>query len=573
MTSLPAPLRERLAAELPILAGKETARSTAPDRTTKLLLEFPREGGRDVSVETVHMPSLGCRRERRDRGAPARRGDTVRFDAGRLSDRLSVLRVGPARARAQPRKPRDPRAVRARPRDRRLARSVVMGMGEPLLNFQNLTTALDAVHDEMGWDRAAVTVSTVGFPDRLRKIAPSRPRFQLAISLHTPDQEQRDELVPAMRGVPIEDVLSAGDDWFERTGREITYEYVLLSARTTRRGTRARLAARLAGRRCTVNLIPYNPVEESPYRRPEAAAVETFRRLLARSASSRRCAGRAASTATRPAASCACVARAPRSELASEAMERPRTFEEPAPHRGLGPDPRLGMRVGASPMSPRSLRRGVLTGSEPPDLPRKTRIRLMKTPVLVAIGVSALALVAAAQKPEAAKPHRLRSRKRRSRRSRRRTPSRSRAGLRVSDSAEGCGAGPTDHRAEAGQPTGEEAIVRSRNLAKMIVNVERAHRDRVARLERLRQIYEKSGGAEQLERIARLRAKEHARYDAAMRGYERDLGPALFAKVRSALDLNAGKAPAPPAPTTAPVPNAPETPKQERGGARQKGRR
>jgi 23S rRNA (adenine2503-C2)-methyltransferase len=76
-------------------------------------------------------------------------------------------------------------------------------------------------------------------------------------------------------------VLSAGDDWFERTGREITYEYVLLSGENDTAGHARRLAARLAGRRCTVNLIPYNPVEESPYRRPEAAAVETFRRLLA----------------------------------------------------------------------------------------------------------------------------------------------------------------------------------------------------------------------------------------------------------------------------------------------------
>ncbi len=288
MTSLPAPLRARLAAELPILAGKETARSAAPDRTTKILLEFPRAGGRDASVETVHMPSLGMAAESDEIGGTNDVGGTTSTVGATLcvstqagcpigcpfcaSGQLGLARnLGSHEILEQ--------YVRGRAIGR-LARSVVMGMGEPLLNFQNLTTALDAVHDEMGLGSRRVTVSTVGFPDRLRKIAPTKPRFQLAISLHTPDQEQRDELVPAMRGVPIEDVLSAGDDWFERTGREITYEYVLLAGENDTPGHARRLATRLAGRRCTVNLIPYNPVEESPYRRPEAAAVETFRRLL-----------------------------------------------------------------------------------------------------------------------------------------------------------------------------------------------------------------------------------------------------------------------------------------------------
>jgi len=277
MTSLPAPLRERLTAELPILSGRETARSAAPDRTTKILLEFPREGGRDVSVEAVHMPSLGMSAESDETGGATL---CVSTQAGCpigcpfcASGQLGLARNLAAHEILE-------QYVRGRALGR-LARSVVMGMGEPLLNFQNLTTALDAVHDEMGLGSRRVTVSTVGFPDRLRKIAPTRPRFQLAISLHTPDQEQRDELVPAMRGVPIEDVLSAGDDWFERTGREITYEYVLLAGENDTPGHARRLATRLAGRRCTVNLIPYNPVEESPYRRPEAASVETFRRLLA----------------------------------------------------------------------------------------------------------------------------------------------------------------------------------------------------------------------------------------------------------------------------------------------------
>jgi 23S rRNA (adenine2503-C2)-methyltransferase len=114
----------------------------------------------------------------------------------------------------------------------------------------------------------------------VRRAAREHPPFQLAISLHTADDEQRDELVPAMRGTPIEDVLAAGDDWFSVTHREPTYEYVLLGGVNDSAGHAERLAKRLARRRCTVNLIPYNPTEEIPYDRPEPAAVEAFRARL-----------------------------------------------------------------------------------------------------------------------------------------------------------------------------------------------------------------------------------------------------------------------------------------------------
>jgi 23S rRNA (adenine2503-C2)-methyltransferase len=85
-----------------------------------------------------------------------------------------------------------------------------------------------------------------------------------------------------MKGVPIEDVLAAGDDWFEKTGREITYEYVLLGGENDSEGHARRLAERLRGRRCTVNLIPFNAVSGSPYRRTSSEDVERFRATLER---------------------------------------------------------------------------------------------------------------------------------------------------------------------------------------------------------------------------------------------------------------------------------------------------
>ncbi len=269
MTSLPARLREGLAAEHPTFAHVELDRRRAPDGTTKLLLGFParREGVRHDAVETVHIPS-----RRAGRGATlcvstqvgcpvacpfcasGRAGLVRNLEAAEILEQyLAGRALGP------------------------LARSVVMGIGEPLLNLRALSDALQVVHDELGLGARRLTVSTVGFPERLRAAALARPPFQLAVSLHTPFDEERDVLVPAMRGTPVEEVLAAGDHWFEVTGREVTYEYVLLGGTNDTPEHAAALARRLAGRRCTVNLIPFNPVEESPYARPEPGAVEAFR--------------------------------------------------------------------------------------------------------------------------------------------------------------------------------------------------------------------------------------------------------------------------------------------------------
>jgi len=272
MTALPARLRAALAEELPLLASEELSRSVSADHTTKLLLGFPSPGGSPATVETVHIPphdpasakgatlcvstQVGC-----PVGCPfcasGRAGLVRNLEASEILEQYARGRaIGP------------------------LGRSVVMGIGEPLLNFPSLAAALEVVHGEIGLGGRKVTVSTVGFPDRLRRIAPTRPRFQLAISLHTPDDEQRAELVPAMAGVPIEDVLAAGDDWFEQTGREVTYEYVLLAGENDSAGHARRLAQRLAKRRCTVNLIPFNPVEGAGSRRPQAPDVERFQQIL-----------------------------------------------------------------------------------------------------------------------------------------------------------------------------------------------------------------------------------------------------------------------------------------------------
>lgn len=285
MTDLPITLRDRLEVELPIFSSTLVDEVRARDGTTKILLSFPlgkaRGGGatsRDLSVETVHMPPLPHVREDaegNERGATLCVSSQAGCPVGCpfcASGLLGLARNLEAHEIVE-------QYVRGRAIGP-LRRSVVMGIGEPLLNYENLNAALTVVRDEMGLGGRKLTVSTVGFPDRLRKIALQDPKFQLAISLHTPDQDQRDHLVPAMRGVPIEEILAAGDFWFETTGREITYEYVLLGGDNDSLGHAQRLAERLHGRRCSVNIIPYNPTPDLPFGRPDTGRAEAFRDAL-----------------------------------------------------------------------------------------------------------------------------------------------------------------------------------------------------------------------------------------------------------------------------------------------------
>ena len=275
MTSLPAGVREALAAEVPLLSSELRHTTRASDGATKLLLGFPgREGGVD-EVETVHIPPHNPKSPKgatlcvsTQVGCPVACPFCASGLAGLvrnlesheiLEQFLRGLEVG------------------------KIGRAVVMGIGEPLLNYKSVRAALEAVNAELGIGARKVTLSTVGFPERVRQVAPTKPPFQLAISLHTPFDEERDVLVPAMKGVPIEDVLAAGDDWFEKTHREVTYEYVLLGGHNDTPHHAAELGRRLRGRRATVNLIPWNPLTQAPgddplpnYKRPHPELVTAF---------------------------------------------------------------------------------------------------------------------------------------------------------------------------------------------------------------------------------------------------------------------------------------------------------
>ncbi|MEO0586385.1 MAG: 23S rRNA (adenine(2503)-C(2))-methyltransferase RlmN [Planctomycetota bacterium] len=164
-----------------------------------------------------------------------------------------------------------------------LTNLVFMGMGEPLANFGAVTRAVEVLTAAWGMDLAArrVTLSTVGLPAQIRRLAEADlPPITLAISLHAPNDELRREIIPWADYVAIDQLVDAGRHYFDRTGREVTLEYILLGGVNDRPGE-ARQLADVAGQlRSNVNLIRYNEVAGLPYARPDGDAVHRFQRIL-----------------------------------------------------------------------------------------------------------------------------------------------------------------------------------------------------------------------------------------------------------------------------------------------------
>ncbi|HRS14323.1 MAG TPA: 23S rRNA (adenine(2503)-C(2))-methyltransferase RlmN [Candidatus Bipolaricaulis sp.] len=164
----------------------------------------------------------------------------------------------------------------------RVTHVVVMGMGEPLLNYDATLRALRNLNDRRGFALGArrVTVSTVGVVPGIVRLAGEGLQVNLAISLHAPDDALRRELVPLAERWPLADVLAAADRYASATGRRVSYEYVLLRGVNDRLDHARALARLLRGRLAHVNLIPFNPAPGLPYRPPDPNTVDAFRREL-----------------------------------------------------------------------------------------------------------------------------------------------------------------------------------------------------------------------------------------------------------------------------------------------------
>ena len=250
---------------------KEVARSISKDQTTKLLLET-HDGEK---LETVGIPSeqrltvclssqVGCPMACHF-CATGKGGLERSLFTHEIVDQ--VLSVKEAMSR-------------------RPTHIVFMGMGEPLLNIDAVLKAINCINKDLGIGQRKITLSTVGVANVLPRLSElaikklGRAQFTLAVSLHAPNQKLREQLIPTARGYHIDDLLNDCKNYIHETGRRITFEYILLGGLNDSSSHADELASRVGGFQSHINLIPYNPIDQEDFKRPEKSRINSFKSIL-----------------------------------------------------------------------------------------------------------------------------------------------------------------------------------------------------------------------------------------------------------------------------------------------------
>jgi 23S rRNA (adenine2503-C2)-methyltransferase len=305
MTNLPMELRARLAAEtrLELLALLHEQRSS-DGRTVKWLFQLhdgltietvlmfyppdegPGQGRRTVCISTQAGCAMGCVFCATGQAGLARNltageivAQTLAAERWLAGEAQNDEQGGGGESQAAAAAPRPAPAAR------RLTNVVVMGMGEPLANYERTWQALAALTDRDGFNLGArhITISTVGLPHGIRRMAAEPLQVNLAVSLHAPNDALRGQLAPINNRYPLAEVLAAVRDYIARTNRRVTFEYALMEGINDTPALARELVALLRGMLCHVNLIPLNPVAESPYQPSGPGRSSAFQAILERS--------------------------------------------------------------------------------------------------------------------------------------------------------------------------------------------------------------------------------------------------------------------------------------------------
>lgn len=268
MSDLPAALRQQLEKKAYINSIKiEKRLVSGVDGTVKYLYEL----GDGNAVEAVlmqynHADSLcistqaGCRM-----GcafcASTRRGLARNLTASEMLDEVYTAR---------------------RDSGRKIGSLVLMGIGEPLDNYDNVLRFLELLShpDGLNLSLRHVSLSTCGLVDKINALAKHRLGLTLSVSLHAPTNSRRDRIMPVNRKWPVETLVAACRDYFETTGRRVSFEYALIDGQNDSGGDARALASLLGGFPCHVNLIPVNEVAESGFKKPSRQRVHSFREIL-----------------------------------------------------------------------------------------------------------------------------------------------------------------------------------------------------------------------------------------------------------------------------------------------------
>ena len=298
MTNIAAGHRAVLAKSMDLYCGQVVRHQLATDGTQKLLVDWNRPGSQIHNPDSRSLPQLGresntaletvldSNKQTESVMIPTERRKTAcissqvgcpvgcKFCASGLGGLDGNLKVGQIVEQVH--------RLAQLPEVGRISNIVFMGMGEPLANFTNVTEAIRTLNAPWGLGISArkITVSTVGLPAAIRKLVDFELPITLALSLHAPNDDLRRQLIPWANYATIQELLDACDEYFQKTGREITLEYLLLRG-VNDRIEHARELADLAKRlRANVNLIRYNEVKGLPFDRPTTTDVLAFQDVL-----------------------------------------------------------------------------------------------------------------------------------------------------------------------------------------------------------------------------------------------------------------------------------------------------
>ena len=273
MTNLPARLRARLAAEARITLPRIVKRYHSVDGSVRYLLALEKEGGSPTNIEAVFMPEASRQTIciSTQAGCPldchfcltAQLGLVRNLTAGEIVGQVLVP-LEDNRARLVPQ-----------------TNVVLMGQGEPLLNYEAVMQAMRLLLDPAGMALTPkhVTLSTSGIVPGIERLAREKVRPKLAVSLNASSDQQRDAIMPINRKYPLAVLLDACRRYPLRPWERLTFEYVLLGGFNDSPEDARRVVKLVANLRAKVNLIPWNP-GELPYQPPQPERIEEFRRIL-----------------------------------------------------------------------------------------------------------------------------------------------------------------------------------------------------------------------------------------------------------------------------------------------------
>ncbi|HET7466560.1 MAG TPA: 23S rRNA (adenine(2503)-C(2))-methyltransferase RlmN [Candidatus Dormibacteraeota bacterium] len=271
MRDVPRPLRGELDAAFRLTSLQAIARSDADHGlTSKTLYEL--DGGHSVEAVVMRYSDRSTLCISSQAGCPVGCPfcATGKFPFGRNLHAHEIEEQAVAAAR------------QLADESRRLSHVVFMGMGEPFLNYKAVIDSVRRMSDpdRLGISPRRIVLSTSGVIPRIEQLAAEKLPVTLAVSLHAARDELRDVLVPINRKYPLRELIAAAQGYAQASGRRVSYEWVMLAGVNDTARDAKELSALLRGKLAHVNLIPFNPVDDTPYHAPSRESIREFKQRL-----------------------------------------------------------------------------------------------------------------------------------------------------------------------------------------------------------------------------------------------------------------------------------------------------